>query len=215
MTLEGPRVIDRLINPTDVDMGASPAPAFPATINGKDWEILENVATPTYVSRSYFDLSGYNQDFLTAFFQGVDIQEGWGPRGTCDFFVVDLLTTEFLDNETLTNAFIYTTATGDLPGFTQSTYDMSQVVYGRTREYVAATSNTIANQYSVSTWGTCGAATADKLYVTRLIYVDTSASQADKVHIPPANYVVAIVVAKEDELPFLMRQKRSYELART
>jgi hypothetical protein len=213
MTLEGPRVLSRLFNATDVDMGTSPAPAFPATINGKDWEILENAATPTYVSRGYFDLSGYNQDFLTAFFQGVDVQEGWGPRGTCDFFVVDMITTEFLDNDTLTQAFIYSTADGDLPGFTQSTYDMSQVIYGRTREFVAAGASTIANQYSLSTWGTCNAATSDKLHVTRLIYVDSAAGPSDKVHLPPANYVVAIIVGREDELPFLMRQKQSYELA--
>ena len=90
---------------------------------------------------------------------------------------------------------------------------MSQIVYGRTREYVAAGASTIANQYSTSTWGTCSAATSDKLYVTRVIYVDNASSSGDKVHLPPANYVVAIIVGKEDDSAFMMRQQRSYELA--
>jgi len=34
-----------------------------------------------------------------------------------------------------------------------------------------------------------------------------------KIHIPPCDYVSAIIVAEEKELPYLMRQKRSYEIA--
>jgi hypothetical protein len=206
-------VLDKIVSGNDVDMG-SPG-AFPATINGDGWVILDNGAIPTYVHRSYYDLSGYNRKSLTSFFQTVQIQEGWGPRGTttADFFVVDMVTTEYVDDTTLTNAHIYTTHDGDLPGFPRSSYDMSQVIYGRTREYTAATASTIAVQYSSSEWGTCAATTADKVYLTRVVYVNGQAAPSSKVHIPPANYVSTIVVAEEKELTFLMRQKRSYEIA--
>ena len=68
-----------------------------------------------------------------------------------------------------------------------------------------------------TTFGTCAATTADKVHLTRVVYVVTGAAgviePGKKIHIPPSNYVSAIIVAKEKELPFLMRQKRSYELA--
>jgi hypothetical protein len=211
VTIEGPRVLDKCLDATDIDLG-DPS-AFPATVNGSNWVILDNGATPTFATRSYYDLSGYNRKKLTSFFQGVEIQEGWGPRGTDDFFVVDLITTEFLDDQTLIDAQIYTTHDGDLPGFPRSTFDMSQVIYGRTREYTAATATTIANQYSEATWGTCTATTADKVHLTRVVYLDAAAAPGSKVHIPPCDYVSAIIVSEEKELAFLMRQKRSYELA--
>lgn len=213
MTIEGPRVLDKVLDATDIDMGTGDA--FPATINGGNWEILDNGPNPTFAIRSYYDLSGYNMDQLTAFFQGVQIQEGWGPRGTttADFFVVDMVTTEFVDDDTLVNAQIFSTHDGDLPGFPRSTFDMSQVIFGRTREYTAATGTAVAVQYSTSEWGTCTATTADKVHLTRVVYVTALAAPQSKVHIPPSDYVTAIIVAEEDELPFLMRQKRSYEIA--
>lgn len=213
MSIEGPRLLDKILDSTDIDMGSGDA--FPATINGGNWEILNNGTNPTFVTRSYYDLSGYNRSSLTAFFQSVQVQEGWGPRGTttADFFVVDMVTTEYLDDDSLVNAAIFSTHDGDLPGFPRSTFDMSQVLYGRTREYTAATGTTVAVQYSTSVWGTCAATTADKVHLTRVVYVTGLAAPQSKVHIPPSNYVSAIIVAEEKELSFLMRQQRSYEIA--
>lgn len=210
MTLEGPRVMDKCFDSTDILCG--PSTAFPATIDGGDWEILENLATPTYAVRGYYDLSGYNRKSLTSFFQGIDIQEGFGPQGTASFWVTDMITTEFVDDATLLQA-RPTSRDGDMPGFPRSKFNMSQVIYGRTRLFVAATANTIANQYSVATWGTCAATTADKVHLTRVVYVDYQAAVDSRIRIPPAGYVSMLVVVKEKELPFLMRQKRSYEIA--
>jgi len=210
VTIEGPRVLDKCFDSTDILCG--PTVPFPATIDGGDWEILENLAAPTYAVRGYYDLSGYNRKKLTSFFSGVEIQEGVGPHGTANFWITDMVTTEFLDDTTLIDA-RPTSRVGDFPGFPRSRFNMSQVIYGRTRLFVAATANTIANQYSVATWGTCSATTADKVHLTRVVYVDYQAAVDSRIRIPASDYVSAIIVAEEKELAFLMRQKRSYELA--
>jgi len=210
MTIEGPRVLEKVFDSTDILCG--PSQPFPATIDGGDWEILENLVAPTYAVRGYYDLSGYNRKHLTSFFQGIDIQEGFGPQGTANFWITEMITTEHVDDATLIEA-RPTDRTGDFPGFPRSTFDMSQVIYGRTRLFVAATGSTIANQYSVATWGTCSATTADKVHLTRVVYVDYQAAVDSRIRIPAADYVSAIIVAEEKELAFLMRQKRSYELA--
>jgi len=214
MTLEGPRLLDKLIEACDIDMAESPAPeSFPSTITPGQWSILDNAFNPTYAARSFYDLSGYTHDDLTTFIRSVDIQEGWGPRGTSDFFVLDLITTEPIDDTTLINAAIYTTGDGDLPGFSKSDFNMNQVIYGRTREFVKAGSSTIANQYSISFFGTATASNAKRIYLTRVCYVDPTAALGTKVHVPPCAYVTAALIAKEKELPYLMRLKRSYEIA--
>jgi len=220
VSIQGPGVLDKPIDGVDITMGASPAPAFPATIAGNDWEILENAVTPTYATRSYYDTSGYNLEQLTCFFQGVDIQEGWGPRGTTEFFLVDLITTQRMTSQQIIDAHIFFgSPEGDLPGFPDSTFDMSQVIYGRTRQYLPPATNVQATQYSTSSWGTCVATSADKIYLTRIVYLEgpgapgPGAPLDSVVNIPPCDYVTAIIVAEEKDLQYIMRQKRSYELA--
>jgi len=212
--IEGPRVLDRTIGYLDITQGEYPL-NFPATVTGGGWEILDNVATPTYVSRSYYDLSGYSKEFLTAFIQGIGIQEGYPPFGDSAFVIVDMVTTEYVDDETLLAAYKYTTGDGDLPGFPQSKYDMSQVIFGRVRTMTTNSAWGDSEMQGVSNFGTCTASTADKIHITRVVYVapGTSATSSQSSHIPPCNYVMGITIVKEKELPFLMRQKRSYELS--
>jgi len=215
MTLEGPRVIDKPIPYIDITLGdpgaTPPEPLFPATVTGDGWEILDNGPTPTFVYRTYYDLSGYAIKDLTSFVQGAEIQEAYPPFGAAACTIVDLITTEYIDDATLLAAYKYTTGDGDLPGFPQSTYDMNQVVYGRTRTFTTSTTwGDIAIQ-GTSSFGTGAATNAEKLYITRIVYSLTTGPSTGSSHIPPCDYVTAIIVGKEDMIPYLMRQKRSYE----
>ena len=211
MSLEGARLLDKTLGFADIQLGS--VEPFPATVTGDGWNILENVATPTYALRSYYDLSGYNMNELTSFFQAVDVQEVFTPFGSAACRIIDLVTTEYVSDTEIVAAYQYTTGDGDLPGFPKSSYDMQQVVYGRTRTFTSNSSFGDITLQGSTMWGTCAAATADKLHITRIVMVLNSASPDQVVHVPACNYVTAIIVAKEDDLPFLMRQKRSYELA--
>jgi len=215
MSIEGPGILDKPLDGVDITMGSPP---FPATIDGNDWQIIENSSTPAYALRTYYDTSGYNIKQLTCFFQGVDIQEGWGPRGTTEMFVVDLITTHSLTNQQIIDAHIFLGAPeGDLPGFPRSTFDMSQVIYGRTRHYLPPSPTLRAGLYSTSNWGTCVATSSDKIYLTRIVYLDADPLVTEVgalVNIPPCDYVTAIIVAEEKDLQYIMRQKRSFETAR-
>ena len=217
MSITGPGILDKPIDGLDITMGESP-PAFPATIAGNDWEILDNGPTPTFATRAYYDTSGFNMKQLTCFFQGIDVQEGWGPRGTCEFFLVDLITTHKMTSQQIIDAHIFFgSPEGDLPGFPDSPFDMSQVVYGRTRQYLPPAPGVQGTQYSTASWGTCAATSGDKIYLTRIVYLDgdpiTGAPAASVVNIPPCDYVTAIIVAEEKDLQYIMRQKRSFETA--
>jgi hypothetical protein len=192
---------------------------FPATFEGDNWIALENAVRPTFVNRSYYDISGYGLEDLTAFIQGVNIQEAWGPRGTAGCFVVDLITTEFVHDGDVIAAYIYPETlvpfpTRDLPGFPLSTFDMNQVIYGRSREFTPAEgTDTNANQYSQTQWGTCAATAGAKMHITRIVYIEPGPAADATVQVPPCDYASAIIVAKEKDLPYLMRLKRSFELA--
>lgn len=205
MTLEGPRILDKGFSggvitnnsPTDV------------TSTGGISKLSDNV----FVMSSYYDLSGYTLDDLTAFFAGVDIQEEFTPHGTIVSFIVDMITTHQLTSADIIGAhFTDPTSTLDLPGFNLSTFDMNQVIYARTRTYNTSAEWGQLSEYGRTQWGTCSASTSEKVYLTRIIYTAIPTTPGI-LNIPPCNYVTSIVVGREPDLTFMMRQRRSYEAA--
>jgi len=206
VTLEGPRILEQMFN--TLRATSIPEPPYMDITDGGNWDIIAADGTTTVFSCSkYYDLSGYNRDSLTSFFQGTDIQEAYSVGGTVDAaIIIDLITSEKPTNPELL------IVANSPPGFPVSTTSMSQVVYGRQRQYVQ--NNTVVGFLTMTgagSWGTMAAGTMDKVHLTRVLIV--SAQPGQTVNCPPANYVTAIIVAEEKELAFLMRQKRSYELA--
>ena len=68
MTLEGPRVFDQSLQGLTCETDDT---GIIVNRSGAGWLALTDYVA---VQRDYFDLSGYNMDSLTTFFQGVDMQ---------------------------------------------------------------------------------------------------------------------------------------------
>ena len=214
MGSEGSRLLDIVLDGVDIATG-SPTP-YPAQIAGSpNWEILDNALAPTFAMRTYYDLSGYQVNDLTALIQGVQIQEGFAPYGNLPFQIVDIISTDYIDNDTLVAAYTYDSLPGDLPGFNDSTYDMMQIIYGSIRTYDtnANLANPLANVglAGAATWGTGTATAGEKLYITRVVYTSDVGAPSTVANIPPSNYVTGAFIAKEPDLEYIMRLKRSYE----
>lgn len=206
MTLEGPRVMAKVLTGTT------------ATNDGDElggvtdqWEMVTG-ATNAAVQRSYFDLSGYNMDFLTTFIQGVEIQEPGPLTGTDEHNgLMEIVSTEFISDLEIAG---FTGGVGfSGPGFSESINNMDQIIYARRRGYTynGDILPRIPNLHSTNTWGTANAVTSDKIHLTRIIFTSTTVDSVT--HVSDANFVIMAIISKEKELPFMMRQKRSYELA--
>ena len=207
MTLEGPRVMDKTLTGTIVNNDES---ALIQDVSGQWSQVVGS--TNAAVQRDYFDLSGYNMDFLTTFIQGVEIQDP-GPLAGSDNAneLLEILSTEYISDAEIV-AFL--TGSGfSGPGYSLSTNSMDQVIYGRRRNYYQKTpplTPVIPFLHSANLWGTCSACTSDKIHITRIILTTTINSITI---VSDTNVVLVAIISKEKELPFLMRQKRSYELA--
>jgi len=206
MTLEGPRILDKGFS-GGVITNDDPTTA---SVTGGIIKLSENV----FAQQSYYDLAGYTLDDLTAFFAGVTIQEEFQPHGTMTGWIVDMITTHQLNSTDIINAH-FDAATLDLPGFNLSTFDMNQVIYARTRTFSTSANWTpaIISEYGRTQWGTCSASTSEKVYLTRIIYTAIPIIALTVLNVPPCNYVTSIVVGREPDLTFMMRQRRSYEEA--
>ena len=168
----------------------------------------------------YIDTSGYTADELTLIPLGVTRQDPGryiSSNKDVPLQIVDIITTETLDIATVYDWIAATASGGNcMPGMLGTTHDWMQIIWGQYRTFLGQAtfqSNTTeflaANQ---ALFGSGQPSTADKLHFYRIAILAGSAD-GDTLAIPASRFVLNAVIAPESEKAFLMRQKRSYELA--
>jgi len=163
---------------------------------------------PGIINRTYIDLAGWSRQERTAFFNGFDIQRSFPPlsiTGVALIFEYDFITSRKLTIAELSNIF-------NEPGFLSSTVDLSQLIYGEKR--VWGQNVNIPGSFitvDAETTGTGDATAMDKLHWTRLIIYGANTTAAD-IEASATNLVVSAVTAKEKDLVWMERLRRSYVL---
>lgn len=169
----------------------------------------------------YFDTSGYNRDYLTTMPLAAFNQEagrlGITEPGNTRMIVLDLISEKRIpDVGALVTSFSGSSSL--IPSFPHSTEDWGQVLFGRYREFTGLTQGTAVQDVFTSTvdnqFGSLDPTTNDKLWIYKIVAVIGLPVGAveSRLRFPNSRTVLQIDVVKEDDLEFLMRQKRSYEL---
>lgn len=166
----------------------------------------------------YFDLSGYTLDQKTTFIQNVMFQNVGNNRlgGMQTQLGIDecrIVTTTPMSIED----FIGTDhSSWQVPGVPTSNFSTQQVVRGSMLEYQMDVSAVVGRLYQASSWGVGDSTAADKLYFARAFRF-TRAEEATVVTyfatFPAVNVVVPAMIGDEPDLEYMMRLKRSIELA--
>jgi len=208
-----PRQLLKQVDGTEANITVDGS-GFLATITATNgWEtVVQGVASGAVVHRDYIDLQGYTMEDLTFFTQGVDIQKMRTPLATPSlaFPIVweyDILSTRGLNLDELA---YFPTVPGFLPG--PSTLDQQMIVYGQSRTY--AENAQIPGTYittDTATFGSGNPIATSKLHWTRLI-VFLVAGLPAQLDIYPANLVIQGITAKEKDLVWIERLRRSHVL---
>jgi len=212
------------------------------TTSGANWEVItatDSVGDPTYwaVFRSYFDLSGIVEKQETLFTVNPMFQEGcdWNfittnPIGALQ--VWDVLSQEFITNATF-DGVVPASGNWIAPGLdgglgqegairTGAAYELEDIHYGNARSFQFAPSagGSVAflpNQTRSSSWGVGSATAGQKLYMTRAIHISSAliAAPGNEIRTPPTAVVVPALIAKETDLRYIERLRRSYVVQAT
>lgn len=162
------------------------------------------------------DLSGYELDKLTFYTQGGEIQDPGRyvllNAPTCDVEVLDIVSQERLSLTAIDAQLL----AGSVPGMIGTDEDFSQIILGNYR--VMILQNTSANLKLLSTiaggsFGSGEPTAASRLWVYRIIRINGTKTAGDELRIPAARFILQGVAAAEDDLPYMMRLKRSFELS--
>lgn len=190
------------------------------------------------VGKTYFDLSGYTRDHLSTFPQMISIQESGSYRMKEDLvppppapptliydwrgaMVLDIITEEHISDEDVATLVQNVSEKEISPSYPEGPLEFQQVLYGRYRMMghdnaiwtVAQGNLTVLNE---TQWGSGSPTTADKVWIYRIIiplgYYVTDTD--NYIIVPAARYVMSATIAEEKDRAYMMRQKRSYELAK-
>ena len=180
---------------------------------GNNW--TRPAGTSILYTEAYFDCSAYMRDGLTLFPIGVTIQDPGrylSSNANVPMQVLDIVSQVRLDPTEVFNNL----GNGSVPGMSGTTDDWTQIIWGQYRTLLGQASFQSAGTEfltaSAGLFGSGAPTTAEKLWVYRFVVLP-GAVESDHLTLPASRIIMSAVVAEEKELAFLMRQKRSYELA--
>ncbi len=171
----------------------------------------------TLVSETYIDLSANTLDDLTLVPRGPFLQDPGmylhnkpGP-----FVVVDIISQERLD----LNAVVAVLDVQSVPGMPESNIEPIQILFGNLRVMNSNTTvpgpaaNLLFLTSRSSQFGSGEPTAVEKLWCYRILHWVVSPVAGDTLEVPAGRFVIPSEIIAEKELSYLMRMKRSYELA--
>ena len=187
--------------------------------NYKGWT---NAGLPNALMyETYFDMSGLTLDDLTFVPQGLELQDPGRyvyDVGGAGYPVVDVEVLDIISQERLTLADIDANLTlGNSPGMMESTEDFTQIIMGNYRVMVVPNTSGVGISLLIpqtgSTFGSGEATAASRLWVYRVVRINGLKTATHTLKIPASRFILVGTTIEENDLPYMMRLKRSYELA--
>ena len=189
-------------------------PTFPGDQNNWHYALTDDGAYYVFYQQSYFDLSGYTVEQETTFPAAVVFQEMEVPwvNGGAFIHVVDYVTKTNISEADLTDSVSGFPVFVGQPG---SRFDLEEIFYANLtlwRDSLDAGNSPLPA--GTTRWGVGQATAAEKIYITRAFYLSIGdASVIQQFQAPPCAVVIPCTIVEEPDLEYIMRLKRSHELA--
>jgi hypothetical protein len=216
-SVKGTRDLRKLIPSTEIVFDLNE----PYTTMTNGWVKLGSGVNEFAVYRTYIDIVGWSKDDITAFMNGASFQEG-GPLLTSMGGVVpllriyDMVTTSYINDDQFTDNLILAGFGWSPPGFSNSNYNLEEVIAGRCRTYsnnTTTVANLLPTLMDQTVWGAGDSTAADRIHITKAIYIGTSLPNSGFIYVPDSAVVIPTLLVEESDLVYLERLRRSYVLA--
>tara|TARA_Y100001951_G_scaffold47954_1_gene37811 strand:- start:1058 stop:1711 length:654 start_codon:yes stop_codon:yes gene_type:complete len=195
--------------------GTPAAPVWALGSGSNGYRDLSSGGTGFFVSDTYFDLAGMTLREKTLFFEGATVQEVLAPvvfngQPGDSLIIVDLMCSKPLTDTEL----IFFPVFGNFAG-TNTALTFDQTIYAQICQYVIDLDTAQWGsmvKMSSNQIGSMSATASDRIYSYRIVTTAIPFS-GTRFTITPARHVLSADVKKEEEFQYVMRLRRSYELA--
>lgn len=213
-SIKGERDLRKLIPRSVIYWNADPS----VTTATNGWEILGAATEQFAVYRTYVDIVGWSKDDITAFTQGAAFQEG-GPiyftgGGILAMKCWDIISVNYIDDDAFTDTSTMVQGVNWCPpGLSNSNYNLEEILVGRWREFSPDQNINTTRQVGSGVWGAGDATAGDRIYITKVFWLNSAMGTGDRLVIPDSAVVIPTLLVKESDLVYLERLRRSYVLA--
>ena len=168
----------------------------------------------TFVSSTYFDLSGMSMEEKTLFFEAAGTQSGLPPAGTAAAVAGDALVIgDFMTTSPLTaQEALFATAFGNFP---PTPLSFQETVYGRLDSWVVHIDTGTWGSYTLTNSEQIGSmmpTASDRVYSYRVVILSAVAPTETGITISGARHVLKAMAKEEPDHEYMMRLLRSYQL---
>ena len=203
-----------------VNAGTPVTPNWEIQDYSPGWRVLNAGPSGVFVSDTFFDLAGMTQREKTLFFDAATVQTmgnplifevgGNVPQPGDALNIIDLMTTKSLSDTELINFTIY-------GNFAQSNAVLTpeETVYARINQFVVdIDTQAWGSMVQVGTHqiGSLKPTASDRIYSYRLV-VSGAPFAGGRFDVYAARHLINVDVKEEEDYRYLMRLRRSYELA--
>jgi len=206
------RILRKLIPPAQVSWDGGSVLDMEAPAGG--WIEIDSPGSQFKVIyyQDYFDLSGYVDQQETCFPQSIVLQQIQPLKGTGTFlYRLDLATKTPISEDDINN-FLTLGTPNQLapPGSIESRFTLEEVFLGRLQLWEQSQDVGTYGLSAENAWGLGDATAGSKIYLATAYFIDVF--NFNVFNIPEGAYVIPALVDKEDDLEYIMRLKRTYEL---
>ena len=181
------------------------------------WEVIvQPYGGEIIVKQTEFDLAGYTREELTFYPGSVNIQQGQSDMHVTALLTGagvrswDIVTTQKMTNSQLSN-FMSSQSVSNPPGFSDSPLSLTNVIYGRFRQWWQNSQITGFLPLSSSEgWGLLSETAAEKIWVTRIY--QSLVGPLGTLNIPDVAFVIVGGTVKEPDFVHLEQLRRVYDL---
>jgi len=205
-----PHQLYKQVEGSDIDTTHEGGSGLTSLVATNGWDpIVLGIASGAVVKRTYIDLEGWSAQQLTTFVQGVDVQKMRTPLSITPLTYPVLYEYDILSTRKIRLAEM--SFFPMVPGFlgAPSDLDLKDVVYAQSRTY--AENATVPGTYittDTATYGSGNPTAMSRLHWTRLIVFMSGAPA--RLVIYPTNLVIQAASAKEEDLIWIERVRRSH-----
>jgi len=191
----------------------------PGSFGWSQYTEHETIGVYYKVFFGYFDLSGYTLEQKTTFIQNVMFQNVGNTRLSFmdTAFPIDECRIVSTTPMAIEDFIEFSHSSWEVPGTPTSNFSTQQIVQGTMLAYEMDVGAAIGRLSQVSSWGVGDSTAAEKLYYARAFRFPRVANVVGpgtySATFPAVNVVVPVMIGEEPDLEYLMRLKRSIELA--
>ena len=181
-------------------------------IGSDGWRAL---APRVFVSDNYFDLAGMSQREKTLFFEAATVQEMFNPEHTGGVAGDDVVVYDIMTSEPMTDAELLSFAAAGNFASSNAGLGYQETIYGRIRHYIIDLDTAAWGSFILASdnqIGSLESTASDRIYTYRILNI-TGGTSATQINLYYARYIIRADAREEPDFQYLMRLRRSFELA--